>query len=116
MIKDDFSDVLSDSLAKACGRMKAKPVHLELLDDPDVKPCHVKTARQVHIHHRDAAKLLMDELLQAGVVVEVDEWTEWISPACFVEKPGTSKVRLVTDYLQLNRRVKRPVHPSRQLI
>ena len=110
-IKKDFSDVLSDSLATACGRMKGDPVHLELVDNPDVKPCHVKTARQVHIHHRDAAKTLLDELLAAGVIVEVEEWTEWISPAFFVEKPGTSKVRLVTDYRQLNRRVKRPIHP-----
>jgi len=110
-IKTEFSDVLSDSLAKACGRMKGDPVHLELLDDPSVKPCHVKTARQVNIHHRDAAKDLLDELLEAGVIQEVDIWTEWISPAFFVEKPGTSKVRLVTDYRQLNRCVKRPIHP-----
>ena len=96
-IKEDFADVLSDSLATACGRMKGEPVHLELNDD-DIKPCHVKTARQVNIHHRDAANKLMDELLQAGVLVRVEEWTEWISPAFFVEKPGTSKVRLVTDY------------------
>ena len=110
-IKSDFADVLSDSLATACGRMKGEPVHLELTEDDSIKPCHVKTARQVNIHQREAANKLMDELLEAGVVVRVEEWTDWISPAFFVEKPGTSKVRLVTDYRQLNRRVKRPIHP-----
>ena len=29
-IKRDFSDVFSDSLATACGRMKGEPVHLEM--------------------------------------------------------------------------------------
>ena len=91
--------------------MKGEPVHLELHDDPSIKPCHVKTARQVNIHHRDAATALLDELLDAGVIERVETWTEWISPAFFVEKAGTSKVRLVTDYRQLNRCVKRPVHP-----
>ena len=41
----------------------------------------------------------------------VKETTEWCSPAFFVPKADGIKMRLVTGYTQLNKYVKRPVHP-----
>ena len=91
------------------------PLHLELRSDINVKPCFVKTARQVNIHHQEAARKRLEELLAAKVITMLsqEEHTKWISPAFFVEKPGTSplKVRLITDYRQLNKAIKRQVYP-----
>ena len=45
------------------------------------------------------------------MIVPVKETTEWCSPAFFVPKADGIKMRLVTDYTQLNKFVKRPIHP-----
>ena len=37
--------------------------------------------------------------------------TEWCSPAVWVPKGDNVRVRLCTDYRELNKMVKRPVHP-----
>ena len=37
--------------------------------------------------------------------------TEWCSPAVWVPKEDNVRVRLCTDYRELNKLVKRPVHP-----
>ena len=37
--------------------------------------------------------------------------TEWCSPAVWVTKGDNVRVRLCTDYRELNKLVKRPVHP-----
>ena len=37
--------------------------------------------------------------------------TEWCSPAVWVPKGNNVRVRLCTDYRELNKLVKRPVHP-----
>jgi hypothetical protein len=49
--------------------------------------------------------------IRSGVIVPVNQPTEWISPAFFVPKATPGKARLVTDYTWLNRFVDRPVHP-----
>jgi hypothetical protein len=54
---------------------------------------------------------LMTELSAAAVIVPCDEPIEYTSPAHFARMPGTDKVRPVTDYWQLNRVFKRPMHP-----
>jgi hypothetical protein len=41
--------------------------------------------------------------IRSGVIVPVNQPTEWISPAFFVPKATPGKARLVTDYTWLNR-------------
>ena len=53
----------------------------------------------------------MKELIKKGVIMPVSETTDWCSPAFFVPKADKIRVRLVTDYTELNRHVKRPIHP-----
>jgi transposase InsO family protein len=75
------------------------------------RPVRVCTARQVPAHLEAGAKRALEGALRSGVIVPVDEPTEWISPAFFVPKADPTKARLVTDYTALNRYVERPVHP-----
>ncbi|XP_059081959.1 uncharacterized protein LOC131879617 [Tigriopus californicus] len=57
------------------------------------------------------AEKLIQELAAVRVIVPCNVPTEWTSPMHFVGKPGGKKVFLVTDYRQLNKAVKRHIHP-----
>jgi hypothetical protein len=109
-ILSQFSETFSDSLEKAHGSLAGPPMHIELQPELAKNPLRVKTVRKTPIHIQAAADKLVEELLQAGIIVPVKEPTDWISPAHFVPKPG-GRARLVTDYGVLNKAVKGPVHP-----
>ena len=68
------------------------------------------TTSQVPVHQAEAANALVDRLVSDGILAPVHEPTEWISRGAFVTKPGKG-VRLITDFRQLNKYVKRPAHP-----
>lgn len=110
-IKEDYSDVLVNSLGNCSGTIKGPEMHIELDESVDIKPCKVTTARPVPIHMKPKSDKLMKELVSASVIVPCIEPTKWTSPAHFVDKPGGEKARLVTDYRQLNKAIKRPIHP-----
>ena len=110
-IKADFDDVLCDTLDEACGVMKGKPMKITLKDNVPIKPLNVKTTRPVPVHFKEKADKLIDELLDSGVIKPVSGPSEWCSPAHFVPKGDGKKLRLVTDYRQLNKAVSRPTHP-----
>lgn len=104
MFPEVFCDVLGDR------RLKGDNMHIHLDEKKNVVPKKVFTARQVPLHFKQAAEALTDQLVKDGIIVPVDEPTDWISPAHFVPKPNGG-VRLVQDYTWLNQYVKRPVHP-----
>ena len=83
---------------------------IKLRSDTKITPRRCLTARQVPVHYKEAADELINQLLEQGVISRVETPTEWVSPAHFVPKPN-GKVRLVTDYQQLNKYVDRPVQP-----
>ena len=90
--------------------MKRPPMHTYLREDIPIVPMRVMTTSQVPIHQTEAAQALVDRLVKDGVLMQENEPTEWISRGLFVPKPNKG-VRLVTDFRQLNKYVKRPVHP-----
>ncbi len=48
------------------------------------------------------------------ILQKMDELTDWISPAFFVRDPAhrkKGKLRLVSDFSELNKYIQRPVHP-----
>ena len=51
------------------------------------------------------SKSVIKDLIRKKVITRVDEPTEWCGPAFFVPK-GNGKVRLVTNYTELNNYVK----------
>ena len=72
----------------------------------------MKVARKTPKHFQERAKELIQRLLDSGIIVKVpaNENVEWCSPGFFVPRQG-GKVRLVTDYRQINQFIDRPVHP-----
>ena len=53
----------------------------------------------------------MKKLEVANIISAETEVTYWVSPAMFVAKVKGQDVRLVTDYTELNKYIKRPIHP-----
>ena len=84
-------------------------MHISLVDK--CKPFKITTSRRVPLRFEKEANKVVDDLIAKKVIVPVKETTEWCSPAFFVPKADGIKMRLVTDYTQLNKYVKRPVHP-----
>ena len=104
-----FQDVFDDE--GKLKPLKGKTMDIHLRDDVPVVPKKCLIARQVPIHLRDEAAKELQKAVDAGILAKVQEPTEWISPSFFVPKPGNKGLRLVTDYTQLNKFVRRPVHP-----
>ena len=109
-IQQRFKDVLRDELEtdKVLG---GRPMSIKVRDDIPVRPLRVLTARPVPHHFRQAADLLVKKLIKAGIITRVEQPTEWISSGHFVLKPNGKDLRLVTDYVHLNKFIERPVHP-----
>ncbi len=107
----EFSDVFDDE-SQELPAMHGDPVHIELRDD--AKPFQVNGPRPIPLPLRAAAKGLIDDLQQRGVIAPVHESTDWLHPATFVpKKPGSDKLRLCVDLRKINVFVKRPQHPVR---
>jgi hypothetical protein len=109
-MKQKFADVLGTTLDEAAGAMKGPKMKIHLKEG-HVKPLSVTTARQVPMHFAAMADKLVAELVKSKVLVAETGPTAWCSPAHFVPKPGGKKLRLVTDYRELNKSVIRTMHP-----
>ena len=108
--REMFPDVLNDHLHTAKG-MDCPPLSLSLRDDPSIQPCRITTPRKVPMQLEEAAKVFLDTAVSDGVLTPVSEPTEWINPSMFLPKKDGKKVRLVVDLRQLNKLVRRPIHP-----
>ena len=109
-LMDEFKDVFREAESKHTP-MKGEPMKIHLRDDLEIKPIRCSTARQVPIHHQGDAKHLVKKLLEQQIIERVTWPTAWCSPAFFVPKDSGKGVRLITDFTQLNKFIKRPVHP-----
>ena len=90
--------------------MTGEPMKIDLVDNMTIKPLHVNVPRRTPYAYQKVAKEELDRLVALGVLEEVSGSSEWISPMSFVPKPDGT-VRLVADFVHLNKYVKRPVHP-----
>jgi len=107
MLISNYPEVFDEEELKP---MRGPPMRIHLNASTPVKPSKVLTARQIPRHQEEAAAAFLKKMLDSGVIVPVNDPTDWISPAFFVMKTDGS-VRLVTDYTKLNTYVQRPVHP-----
>ena len=108
VLLDEFADVLSDELSPEPMKTEA-PMHISLKGE--ATPKKVTTARRVPLRYEEEADKTIKELIKKGVITPMNQTTDWCSPAFFVPKGDKIRVRLVTDYTELNKHVKRPVHP-----
>ena len=68
-------------------------------------------AREIPAHYLEESKAMINDLLEGGIISEVTKPVAWCTQFFFVPKPGTKKLRLVTDYRQINKSLKRPEWP-----
>jgi hypothetical protein len=107
-----FADVLREELDE---HMKVKGPAMKIRFKKGMKVTPVKrlTARTSKFFLRDMEDKLLEKLLKAGVLGRLDgnTVTDWLSRGHFLLKPCGKKVRLVTDYMDINKFIDRPVHP-----
>ena len=84
------------------------PTHIHIKEG--ATPRIVTTARRIPLRYECKAETVQ-ELIEKGVIVPANETTDWCSPAFFVPKGDKIRVMLVTDYTELNKHVKCPIHP-----
>ena len=101
-------DVLSSELSPEPMKTEA-PMHIHIKEGDT--PRKVTTARRVSLRYECEAEKTVQELIENGLIVPANETTDWCSPAFFVRKGDKIRVRLVTDYTELNKHVKCPIHP-----
>ncbi len=111
----DFPDVLSDELT-AGKVVKGRPMHIHFKEGVEVKPVKHLTPSTIPLHLQAPANELVAELLSKGFIRRLSEQepTPWLSRGHFLLKPDGKRLRLVTDYVDLNNYIERPVHPFPQ--
>ena len=105
---EEFPETLNDELNEQPMR-SGEPMHIHLQDG--ARPRKTTVPRQVAKRFEHTANTTLNELIAKGVLVKEPGVTEWCSPAVGVPKGDNVRVRLCTDYRELNKLVKRPVHP-----
>ena len=91
--------MLSDELSPEPMKTDA-PMHIHI--KAGATPRKVTTARRVPLRYESEAEKTVQELIEKGVIIPANETTDWCSPAFFVPKGDKIRVRLVTDYTELN--------------
>ena len=92
-------------LTKGIGKLKGHIVKLHI--DQSVPPVATKRDR-VPFHMRERVENELKNLLDADIIEEVHEPTEWISPIVLVEKPKSPKeVRICVDMREPNKAILR---------
>ena len=105
-ILQEYSDVF-----KGIGKFPGPPYHIQI--DPKVMPKQTP-CRPIPIHLKDAFQKEINQMLQAGVQLPINEATLWINSFVLVEKRdkhGQVKLRICLDPTNLNKAVTRePYH------
>ena len=102
-LKKTYKDVISDHLNPS--PMAGKPMHIYLKEGLIV-PDRVTTARVIPKRMEVPANKAVQDLLEKKIITPVSTPTDWCSPAFFVGKKDSNKVRMVTDFTKLNKYVK----------
>ena len=105
----EFEDVFRETLGRE-DRMAVDPAELVLINQ-DVQPHYRGWAREIPAHYLEESKSMINDLLEGGIISEVTKPVDWCTQGFFVPKPGTKKLRLVTDYREINKNLKRPEWP-----
>ena len=85
----------------------AVPYKIQL--EEDAQPHAIYVPRPVPLPLLEKTRAELNRMLSLGVIEEVTEPTEWCSPMVVIPKGDT--VRVCSDVTQLNKYVKREVHP-----
>lgn len=115
VIENDSDSLLSRSTATALNlvqrvnsvtfaAVKCKPVKIKIKDG--TQPYSITTARRVPIPLQEKVKKELQRMKEDGIIEEITEPTEWVSPMVLVLKPN-GDVRICVDLKKLNQAVQR---------
>ena len=79
------------------------PMHIHV--EEGASPMNVTSVRRVPLRYKSEAEKTVQELIQKGIIVPANKTTDWCSPAFSIPKGDKIRVRLVTDYTELNKHV-----------
>ena len=106
-----YSDVLSDTLVGKRVPLVGGKMKIHLKDGP-IRPTKIWTAPAIPKHWQTVSDKMLEEFQTSKIIAPVHEPTEWCSRGFWVPKPNQpDALRLVTDFVNLNANVVRPVHP-----
>ena len=94
-LKKTFENVFREKLERE-DRILCDPAELVIINK-DVEPWHRGWAREVPAHYEEEGRALINDLLKVGVISQVTRPLAWCTQGFFVPKPGSQKLRLVTD-------------------
>jgi hypothetical protein len=77
----------------------------------NARPYAIHVPRPISFPLRSKADEALKQMVKDGVIVKVEEPTPWVAPMVVVPKPGQDKVRICTDYTELNKHILREIHP-----
>ena len=87
-------------------RVACNPMKLTV-EGEGIKPFHFPVATEMSANFKPEAQRMIQLMLKSWIIEEVKEPSKWCAWGYFVEKPGKdAKLRLVTDFHQLNDPVK----------
>ena len=93
-------------------RMNVEPVTLQIDESRKIPPVKHIRPFDVPFHLRKPWETEIRNALEGDILRPVDYPTEWSSKAFAVPKQDSTKVRLVADFRQLNKALKRPHWPT----
>ena len=104
-LKEDYPDSVGNTLTN-------RPVsaYMRIAQAAGAIPKKCTNARRVPQRFEKESNKVIKELTQGGIIKKFTGISDWCSPAFFVPKADNVRVRLVTDFTELNKTVKRPVH------
>ena len=108
----DFPEVFKEDLGRE-DRIDIEPIVIDLVNNhKDIHAFHPKTGVDVPAYMEEAARKELQRMLNAGMIEQIQGYTENLSRGFFVEKPGkeTVKDRLVADFREINKKLRRPEH------
>ena len=111
-----YPDVFRDHLEKG-DVIKCEKIHIETKEDSNVKLQNCRVPATVPLHLRSAATKDFRNLVKSSVLEPCTHHTNWVSRGLFVlknmeEEEGEPKVRLVTDFSQVNKILKCSNYPN----
>ena len=95
------------SLFESLGEFKGEPYRISLSED--AKPVSLACPRRVPLPHYPKVKEELERMQALGVIIPVDEPTDWCSGLVVVPK-SSGAVRLCVDFTALNKYVRRERH------
>ena len=106
---EEYKDVFADT-DDSLKTMKGPPMKIHL-DEENVQPYAIHTARAIPFAWKDEVKKTLDDMVRKEIIKPMDNKpSEWCHPMVVVGK--STGVRICVDLTMLNKYVKRPVYPT----